>query len=62
MPEADYAKSLTIASQPEKKDAVMPEKREKKKRGGKKPAATEKKAATEPKMYWRKKEGAPETF
>ena len=62
MPEADDAKLLPTAVQDEEKDAGKVEKREKKKRGAKKPAKTEKKAVTEPKMYWRKKEGAPETF
>jgi hypothetical protein len=60
--EADDAKSLPTAVQDENNDAGKVEKREKKKRGGKKPAKSEKKAGTEPKMYWRKKEGTPETF
>ena len=62
MPEADDAKSLPSPVQVENKDAGKLEKKEKKKRGAKKTAKTEKKAVTEPKMYWRKKEGAPETF
>jgi len=53
---------LIAANEDEDKDAVKIEKREKKKRGGKKAATTEKKAVSEPKMYWRKKEGAPKTF
>lgn len=58
----DVKLELFIAIEDEEKDAVKIGKREKKKRGGKKAAITEKKAVSEPKMYWRKKEGAPETF
>jgi hypothetical protein len=60
VPVADGAKSLSSHVQDESKDAGKLDKKEKKKRDGKKPAKTEKKAGTEPKMYWRKKKGAPE--